>query len=139
MGVFKFMSIEINYKSIVKKNSENLVLFLNDSLNVSGLKKHISSKEYTFINDLLKVSNKKSKIISYDISSKKKIILVSIDKNLKNSDLESLGARFYDHIKDIKQSNFIVNSDTAKNTSENIIGHFLHGIKLKSYIFEKYK
>ena len=133
------MSIEINYKSIVKKNSENLVLFLNDSLNVSGLKKHISSKEYTCINDLLKVSNKKSKIISYDISSKKKITLVSIDKNLKNSDLESLGARFYDHIKDIKQSNFIVNSDTAKNTSENMIGYFLHGIKLKSYIFEKYK
>ena len=92
MGVFKFMSIEINYKSIVKKNSENLVLFLNDSLNVSGLKKHISSKEYTFINDLLKVSNKKSKIISYDISSKKKIILVSIDKNLKNGTL--IGTRF---------------------------------------------
>ena len=133
------MSVEINYKNTVKKNSENLVLFVDDILNISGLKKHISSKEYSFINDLLKVSNKKSKIISYDISSKKKIILVSINKNLKNSDFESLGGKFYDQIKDIKQSNFIVNSDTVKNNSENIIGYFLHGIKLKSYIFEKYK
>ena len=139
LGVFKFMSIEINYKSIVKKNSENLVLFLNDSLNVSGLKKHISSKEYTFINDLLKVSNKKSKIISYDISSKKKIKLVSINENLKNYDFENLGAKFYDQIKDIKLSNIIVNSDTAKNNPKNIICYFFQGIKLKSYIFEKYK
>ena len=133
------MSVEINYKNTVKKNSENLVLFVDNILNISGLKNQIPSKEYSFINDLLKVSDKKSKIISYDISSKKKIILVSINKNLKNSDFESLGAKFYDQIKDIKQSNFIVNSDTARNISENMIGYFLHGIKLKSYIFEKYK
>ena len=120
------MSVEINYKNIVKKNSENHVLFVEDIINISGLKKHISGKEYSFINDLLSVNDKKSKIISYDISSKKKIILVVINKDLKNSDIESLGAKFYDKIKDIKQNNFIVNSDTARNTSENIIGYFLH-------------
>ena len=67
------MSVEINYKTnFGKKNSENLVLFVDDTLNISQLKKYISTKEFAFINDLVKVSDKKNKIISYDISSKKK-------------------------------------------------------------------
>ena len=134
------MSVEINYKSIFgKKNSENLVLFVYDTLNISGLKKYISNKEFTFINDLLKVSDKKSKIFSYDINSKKKILLVSIQNNFKNSDFESLGGKFYNEIKEIKVKNLIINSDTIKKNSKNFIGYFLHGMKLKSYIFEKYK
>ena len=67
------MSVEINYKSILsKKNSENHVLFVDDTLNISGLKKYISNKEHSFISDLLRVSDNKSKIFFYDISSKKK-------------------------------------------------------------------
>ena len=50
-----------------------------------------------------------------------------------------MGAKFYDQIKEIKQNNFIINSDITKSISKKFIGHFLHGIKLKSYIFEKYK
>ena len=134
------MSLQINYKNSYLKNKiDNLVLFTDESFNILHLKKHILSNEYAFINDLLKASDKKNKIISYDISSKKKIILVSINKNFGRSDFEGLGAKFYDQIKDIKQSNFIVNSDTARNISKNMIGYFLHGLKLKSYIFEKYK
>ena len=34
----------------------------------------------------------------FQISSKKKIVLISIKKNLKNSDVESLGAEFFIHI-----------------------------------------
>ena len=134
------MSLQINYKNSYLKNKiDNLVLFTDESFNILHLKKHILVNEYAFINDLLKVSDKKSKIISYDINSKKKIILVSIKKNFKSSDFESLGAKFYDQIKDIKKNTFIINSDTIKNTSKNLIGYFLHGIKLKSYVFEKYK
>ena len=78
------MSVEINYRSIFeKKKSVNLVLFVDDTLNISGLKKHISDKEFAFIEDLQKVSNNKSKILPYDINSKKKIILISVKKNLK--------------------------------------------------------
>ena len=134
------MSLQINYKNSYLKNKiDNLVLFTDESFNILHLKKHILSNEYAFINDLLKASDKKNKIISYDISSKKKIILVSINKNFGSSDFEGLGAKFYDQIKNIKQNIFIINSDTIKNTPKNFTGYFLHGIKLKSYIFEKYK
>ena len=34
---------------------------------------------------------------------------------------------------------FILNSDSLPNKLNNLIGYFLHGLKLKSYIFEKYK
>ena len=94
------MSLQINYKNGYLKNKiDNLVIFVDESFNILHLKKHILKNEYIFINDLIKVSDKKSKIISYDISSKKKIILVSIKKNLSNSAFESLGAKFYDQIK----------------------------------------
>ena len=134
------MYIAINYKNTKnKKNSTNLVLFVDQKFNISGLKKHISHSEFYFISDLLKTKDLKKKIINFDINSKKKIILVSLKKNLTGSDVENLGAKFYDLIKDIKQIEYSVNSDTAKGQPINVVGHFLHGIKLKSYLFEKYK
>ena len=133
------MSVQINYKSAYKKNSINSVLFVDEKYTISNLKKFISNSEYSFVLDLLKTRDLKKKIISFDINSKRKIILVSLKKNLKNSEAENLGAKFYDLYRELKQNEFIVNSDSLSNQKSNIIGHFLHGIKLKSYKFEKYK
>jgi len=134
------MSIKINYnKNLIKKNSTNLILFVNENFSVSGLKKHLSSREYSYISDLTKISDKKKKIVAYEISSKRKIILVSIKKKLTNSEVENLGAKFYNKYKDLKQNSFIINSDTAVSSLKNFVGHFLHGLMLKSYSFEKYK
>ena len=134
------MSIAINYKNILmKKNSSNLVLFVDEKFNILSLKKHILGTEYSFISDLLRVKDLKKSIINFDINSKKKIILISFKKNLSRNGAENLGAKFYDELKDSKQNTFHVNSDTLSSKSANLIGHFLHGIKLKSYKFEKYK
>jgi leucyl aminopeptidase len=133
------MSVQINYKSAYKKNSINSILFVDEKYSISNLKKFISNSEYSFVLDLLKTRDLKKKIISFDINSKRKIILVSLKKNLKNSEAENLGAKFYDLYRELKQNEFIVNSDSLSNQKSNIIGHFLHGIKLKSYKFEKYK
>ena len=32
-----------------------------------------------------------------------------------------------------------MNTDTVNSKYENFVGHFLHGLKLKSYEFKKYK
>ena len=134
------MPISINYKNnLNKKNSSNLILFVDEKFNISGLKKYISSSEYSFVSDLIKTKDLKKKIINIDVNSKRKIILVSIDKNLTNSDVENLGAKSYDLFKDIKQNEYCLNSDTATNKLKNIVGYFLHGLKLKSYSFDKYK
>ena len=133
------MSIEIYYKSSsLKKNSENLVLFTDERFSISPLKKTISNSEYAYITDLINISDKK-KIVKFDINSKRKIILVSIKKDITIFEAENLGAKFYDSYKDAKQSSFDINTDTIPTKLKNFIGYFLHGIKLKSYLFNKYK
>ena len=134
------MTVQISYKNKkTKNNAHNLVLFIDEKFTVSSLKKHILGSEYTFIADLIKKRDEKKKIISFDISSKKKIILVSLKKNITNSDVENLGANFYDQFKVNKINQFNINSDTLLAHQKNIIGYFAHGIKLKSYTFDKYK
>ena len=134
------MTITINYKNNVpKKDSYNLVLFIDEKYNISSLKKYVLSSEYSYIFDLLKTNDLKKKIISFDINSKKKIILISLKQNLASSDAENLGAKFYDILKNNKQTEYCVNSDTTIGKLKNVVGYFLHGLKLKSYSFEKYK
>ena len=134
------MNIKINFKKQgFNKSNENLILFVDESFNISSLKKSISNSDYLYISDLLKTRDSKSKIITFDINSKRKIILVSLSKTLTNSEVENLGADCYKIIKKLKKSNFFIDSNTAIKRSKNFVGHFLHGIKLKSYLFEKYK
>ena len=133
------MSVTINYKgNSSKKKSSNLILFSDEKFTISSLKKHISKNEYLYISDLIKTRDLKGKIQSFDISSKKKVILISLKKNIENSEIENLGAKFYDEFKNFKQSEYNLNSETVPSKLKNILGYFLHGVKLKSYKFDKY-
>ena len=134
------MSIQINYKSAsYKKNSNNLVLFVNENFNISGLKKYISRTEFSYISELLKTGDLKKNLLFFEINSKKTIFLVSIKKDLKASDIENLGAKFHGYINYDKKNDYFVNSDTINSKIKNFINHFLHGLKLKSYEFNIYK
>ena len=134
------MSIQINYKN---KNSQkslaNLVLFTDENFNISSLKKHILKDEFLYISDLLKTSDLKKDLLFFEINSKKTIFLISIKKDLKTSDIENLGAKLHDYINYDKKNDYFLNSDTASSKIENFVGHFLHGLKLKSYEFNIYK
>ena len=56
------MSITVNYKkNEYKKNSSQLVLFVNENFNLLDLKKYISKNEYSLVNDLLKSRDKRKK------------------------------------------------------------------------------
>ncbi len=87
------MSVQIIYKKILpKKDKPNLVLFVDERFNIKSLKNLISNHQFSFISDLLKTRDLKEKIINFDVNSKKKIILISIKKNINYSDVENLGA-----------------------------------------------
>ena len=134
------MAIQINYKNSGLKNiTGNLVLFVGENFNISGLKKNISNTEYSYISDLLKNSDLKKDLLFFEINSKKTIFLVSIKKDLKTSDIENLGAKFHGYINYDKKNDYFINSDTINSKSNNFVGHFLHGLKLKSYKFNVYK
>ena len=134
------MTLQINYKSGgLNKISNNLVLFVNENFSIAGLEKYISNSEFSYISDLLKNSDLKKELLVFEINSKKKIFLVSIKKDLKTSDIESLGAKFHGHINYDKKNDYFVNPDTINSKIENFVGYFLHGLKLKSYEFNIYK
>ena len=80
----------------------------------------------------------KKNFLFFEVNSKKTIFLVAIKKNLKISDIENLGAEFHGYINYDKKSEYTVNSDfsSVNGKYENFIGHFLHGLKLKSYQFQ---
>ncbi len=134
------MKIEINFKNRVSDQSAgNLLLFVDEKLNITGLKKVLVNTEYSYISDLIKSEDQKKKILTFDISSKKKIFLISFKDNFKSSDAENLGAECYNVFSKLKKNYYTVNTNTLPNKSIKHIGHFLHGIKLKSYEFKKYK
>ncbi len=132
------MAIKLNYLKTSSKPS-NLVLFCDEKYSTNGLKKYLSNNEFSYINDLLKTVDLKKNLIVFDVNSKKKIVLISIKKNLKNFDIENLGAEFYKKINIGKSSEYSVISDSIYGKNENFLGYFLHGLKLKSYEFKKYK
>jgi len=134
------MSIKINYlKKVNSKSSSNLVLFTDEKFNINSLKKYFSNSEFSYINDLLRTSDIKKNMFVFEVNSKKKIVLISIKNNFKNFDIENLGAEFYARINYGKNSEYLVNSDSVSDKHKNFIGYFLHGLKLKSYKFNKYK
>ena len=134
------MTIQISYKnSNYKKNSNNLVLFVDENFNINGLKKNVSNAEFSYISDLLKTSDLKKDLLFFEINSKRTIFLISIKKDLKTSDVENLGAKFHKYINYNKGNDYFVNSDNANSKIKNFIGYFLHGLKLKSYEFNIYK
>ena len=134
------MTIQINYKNeSLKKTSNNLILFVDEKFNTNQIKRYISSNEHSYISDLLKTSDHTKKLLVFELNSKRKIILVSIKKKTKFSDIESLGAELYSLINNGKNTSYILNSDSLPVKQENFLGYLLHGIKLKSYEFKKYK
>ena len=136
----KTMTVNINYKkNNTNKISSNLVLFSNDKFDTKGLNRYLSKSEFSYISDLLKTSDLKKNMFVFEVNSKKKIIIISIKKNLKTSDIENLGAEFYGRINHGKNSEYFINSDSIPKKPDDFIGHFLHGLKLKSYEFKKYK
>ena len=98
------MSIVINYnKNLQNKNFSNIVFFVNEKFNISPLKKHLLSNEFSYVSDLLKSKDIKQKILSFDLNSKKKIILVSLKEKIKSSEVENLGAKFYNICKNFSK------------------------------------
>ena len=134
------MSLKINYLKKTEVNtSQNIVLFVDEKFNTSRIGKNLLPKEISYINDLLKTNDLKKKIIIFEMSSKKNVILISSKKDLKISDIENLGAEFYEKIKHGKNSEYNIISESVSIKKETFLGHFLHGLKLKSYEFNKYK
>ena len=135
------MPIKINYLKTnnTKSISQNIVLFSKEKFKINDLKSYLSKSEFAYIEDLIKSIDLKKNIFIFELSSKRKIVLISVKNNLKTSEVENLGAELYGRINEEKNNEYFLISDSLNNKQNNFLGHFLHGLKLKSYGFKKYK
>ena len=134
------MSIKISYlNKSSSKSLANLVLFTDEKFSLKPLRKYLLNSEFSYIEDLLKTSDLKKKLLVFELTSKKKIVLISLKKDLKISDVENIGAELFGRINYGKNSEYFIISDSIISKHNNFLGHFLHGLKLKSYEFKKYK
>jgi len=136
------MSINVFYSSNNDniKSIRNYVLFTNEKLQIDSLNKFFSKVEASYIKEILKKNDLTKNILTFDLNSKIKIILINIKKNLQSSDVENLGAEFYNFIKNNNIKELSINSDSLNaKPGKDFIGRFLHGLKLKSYEFNIYK
>ena len=137
------MATKISFKKNFKeKNIRNYVLFTDENFRIRGLSKLSISSQANLINKTIKFQNSKGKnILLFNINSDQKIILVKIKNDQSTLENEKKGAEFYEFV----NSNSILNSTLLENnikdsSSKNkyFINEFLHGLKLKSYEFNKY-
>ena len=135
------MTVQVNYKNkIIANSAGNYAFFTDEKLQIKNLKSTFSNHEISYISEIIKKKSTKKSFFSFDLSSKKRIILIPLKENLKNVEIEHLGANFYNYIKENSINDISINLDSLKIKPLNdYLGYFLHGVKLRSYDFNTYK
>ena len=116
------MTIKINYPKGTAHNSlRNLVLFTNGKLKLQNLKNFLTNTEFSYVSDLVKAHDPEKNLLIFDLSSKKKVVLILIKDNLIISDMENLGAELFKKLNHGKNSEYNLISDSINFKSENFI------------------
>ena len=136
------MTVQVLYKN--KSKSSNLgviALFTEDKFQLKKANNFLSKKEVLYVEKIVKNKIKtKENIISLNVNEKTTLILISIKNDLKSSDVENMGAEFYNFIKKNSFEDISIYTESVKSKpGKDFIGRFMHGLKLKSYEFNLYK
>ena len=138
------MMIKINIKkNISNKLVKNYVFFTDGDFKISGLKDLNLGKDSELIKSTIKsLDFNKKNFLYFNLKPNLKITLVKIINSQASIDNEKIGAKFYDFIK-LNSIFFLTflekNIIYTQGKNKNFFDEFFHGVKLKSYIFEKYK
>ena len=97
------MTLKVNYLGkFLNSSSKNIAFFLKKETKISELAKIVGDKSISStLNKLIKNENftKKKIITSIDRNIDKKLIFVWTDKDLSSYEIENLGAKFFDFLK----------------------------------------
>ena len=138
------MSIKLSIKkSYNEKTVKNYVFFTNEDFKIDSLDKSVVSKFSNQIKKTINSSDLKNKeFLSFNLNPSQKIILIKIKKNQSSLENEKIGAKFFNFTKSnsfYKVSFFEQNIFQIKSNSKYFFDEFILGVKLKSYVFDKYK
>ena len=138
------MSIKINIKKSINSTTiKNYVLFTDENFKIINLN-HLNLVKFSNeINQTINSIKSKSRdFLLFNLNPNQRILLIKLKQNLTSLENEKKGSKFYSFIK----SNFIFNLTFINDNFQEItlknktfLDDFFHGVKLKSYKFEKYK
>src|SRR6056300_845584 len=138
------MKIEINF--LKQKNNTNTLIFCDEYLKIFGLEKTFSKISLLdlkkFIISEKNLEKKNRKTLVYNLNPNQKIIICKINKPTNRFDNEKAGSEVFNILRSnkIKEINIFEENIKFFSKDNNIfINEFLHGLKLKSYYFNKYK
>ena len=124
----------------ISKLSGCIAFFTNEKSEITHLKKYLNSSEHKNLIVLLRNKNKKKGLLSFDLNPNQKIILIPLKKNQKSNETEKSGAKVTDFLKNEGAEVVHIFSYTISvNLKPDSIYEFLHGMRLKSYSFDRYK
>ena len=133
------MIIKEKYVKSVKLNklSGTIVFFANKNFEIKNIARLLNASENSLIKENLKNNKKKKEIFSFDISHNQKIIVYS-SKDSKNY-YEKSGAKLYEFFKKDNLNKIHIFGDTILSSDiPKCLHELVHGMKLKSYYFNKY-
>ena len=129
------MTVQVVLKNKAKSSNPGVfVLFTEDKFEIKNIGIFLSKNEKSFVAKILKNrNNTKENIISLNLNEKTTLVLISLKKDLKSSNVENLGAEFYNFIKKNSFKDISIVSESVKSKpGKDFIGRFMHGLKLKS-------
>ena len=120
------------------KDQVNL-LFSDPKGNIDGLSKYFNFQEKSFIQKKIKNKKKGDKFLLFSLNDSLEIIIAFLDDKLSEVKTENLGAELFILINKNNLEKITIINNNIKFQNSNLIEFLAHGIKLKSYTFEKYK
>ncbi len=136
------MQLKENYLSQGKLSRIKgcIAFFTNEKFDFGHFKKFFPLSDIQIIKDILKNKKIKKDHYSFNLNSTQKIIMISLKKGSSSNEIEKSGGIFFDYLikEDISEVH-IVSETILINQKIDKIYEFIHGMKLKSYSFDKYK
>ena len=125
-------------KSAKLDNLSGSIIFLaNEQFEIRNINKILNLSQNNLFKKNLKNNNKKKDIFSFDISHNQKIIIISLKKNQKS--FEKTGAKLFEFLKNQNLNKIHIFGDTVESSDKiKCLHELVHGMKLKSYYFDKY-
>jgi leucyl aminopeptidase len=134
------MTIQLDYSD--KSGNLDCLIFCDEKYNPLNLNKDFKSLEIKSIKQFLKKVNLiDEEIVCFDLSPFQKIIFIKLIRDKLDSSIEKIGAKLFDFLKKNKLNNIKFLKDNileANSKYEFFLNKLLHGLKLKSYLFDKY-
>ena len=138
------MPIKINVKKSVNDNAvKNYVLFSDEEFKINSLNRLSLGRFSNNLNKMINLNkSKKKEILIFNLNPTQRVIIIKLKNDQSSLYIEKKGAELFDFIK----SNSILNSTILEDNylsilkkNQYFIDEFIHGLKLKSYTFNKYK